>query len=200
VKITRIAQQHKRTDRYAVFVDDVYSFSLSEAALLDSGITKNQEVTEAQVGEFKKRADEDRVYAGVLRYIALRLRSAWGVSTYLDRKNISPALKHEILNKLTINHLIDDEQYAQAYIHDRQLTRPISRTKLIFELRKKHIAQEIIDRVVSDESRDETDALKQLIASKRQQSRYQDDLKLMQYLSRQGFHYSDIKTAMDSIE
>lgn len=200
MKITRIAQQHKRTDRYAVFVDDVYSFSLSEAALLDSGITKNQEVTEAQVGEFKKRADEDRVYAGVLRYIALRLRSAWGVSTYLDRKNISPALKHEILNKLTINHLIDDEQYAQAYIHDRQLTRPISRTKLIFELRKKHIAQEIIDRVVSDESRDETDALKQLIASKRQQSRYQDDLKLMQYLSRQGFHYSDIKTAMDSIE
>jgi len=39
--------------------------------------------------------------------------------------------------------------------------------------------------------------LRELIAKKRQQSRYQDKLKLMQYLSRQGFGYGDIKTVLE---
>ena len=58
------------------------------------------------------------------------------------------------------------------------------------------MAEEIIQRVIGDEASDDTAALRAVIASKRRQAKYQDDLKLMQYLARQGFGYDDIKQAL----
>ncbi len=43
---------------------------------------------------------------------------------------------------------------------------------------------------------DEFDVLLQEVEKKRRQSRYSDDLKLMQYLARQGYRYDDIKRAL----
>jgi len=196
VKITAIRPQQKRTDRFAVFVDGVYSFSLSESAVLASGITLGQEIDTKQLGEYRQGSENDKLYVQTLRFITLRLRSEWEVEHYLQRKNASPALIKEILNKLRVLQLVDDARYAQSYIHDRQLARPTSRRKLTFELRKKHVPQSVIDSALNGEERDEQQAIISLIERKRLQTRYADDLKLMQYLSRQGFHYSDIKEAL----
>lgn len=193
--ITSIRQQQKRTKRYSIFVDGSYAFSLSEPALLSSKITRGQEVNQEQFRELTLLASGDTLYNQVCRYVTLRLRTAWEVSQYLQRKQASPALITEILNKLSNVDLINDARYVQAYIHDRQLARPTSRRKISFELRKKHVADEIIEAVLGGDTTDQT-ALTALISRKRQQSRYQDDLKLMQYLSRQGFHYGDIKEAL----
>jgi len=114
----------------------------------------------------------------------------------LERKQAPPALIDELLNKLTNIGLVNDAEYAKVYIHDRQLLRPTSRLKISFELRKKHVSGEIIEDALNASEDIEQTALKDLIERKRQQTRYQDDLKLMQYLARQGFHYSDIKKAL----
>jgi regulatory protein len=200
MKITRITQQQKRTNRYSVFVDGVYSFSLSEAALISSQVTRGQELSQTQLGELKRLSTDDKLYNKACRYVAIRPHTAWEVSCYLERQQASPALIDEILNKLSNIGLVDDAQYAKAYVHDRQLLRPTSRRKIMFELRKKHVAGDIIEAVLqANEGTDQT-TLQTLVERKRQQSRYQDDLKLMQYLARQGYHYSDIKAVMKSSE
>jgi regulatory protein len=111
----------------------------------------------------------------------------------LERKNGSPTLKEQIVNKLTNIGLIDDEKFAKAFVADRRLLRPTSRRKLIAELRKKRLASGIIEQAVGSEKDEERTALAEVIAKKRKQAKYQDDLKLMQYLARQGFNYDDIK-------
>ena len=198
MKITKIVQQQKRTNRYSISVDGTYAFSLSEAALLSSKITRGQELTQKQLRELKLLSGDDKLYAQAFRYAALRMHTSWEIARYLERKQASPALIQELLNKLSNSGLINDTQYAKSFVHDHQLLRPTSRRKIIFELRKKHVPQAIIEAVLS--SNDETDqtALRTIIENKRQQSRYQDDLKLMQYLARQGFHYGDIKQALSS--
>jgi len=195
MKVTKITKQQKNETRYSVFVDGSYAFSLSQAALLSSKLVKGQEVSQKQLGELKQLANGDKLYNQACRYVTLRLRTSWEVSQYLQRKQASPTLIQEILNKLSNSGLIDDGQYVQAYVHDRQLARPTSRRKIIFELRKKHVSNEVIEAALNSDDTDQT-ALRVLINRKRQQPRYQDDLKLMQYLSRQGFHYGDIKEAM----
>ena len=45
--------------------------------------------------------------------------------------------------------------------------------------------------------KNELEVLKELIERKRKQTKYKDDLKLMQYLTRQGFSYDHIKTALN---
>jgi regulatory protein len=196
MKITSIKQQIGRTDRYSIFVDGKYTFSLRDTALLESKLVNGQELTIQQVKDYQRLSEDDKVYNLTLRYVISRPHSRWEVESYLQRKKTSPALAEQILNKLSIINLVDDEKFAQAFVADRQLLRPASRRKITLELRKKHVADEIISRAVGNEAQTEQTALQSIIERKRRQTRYQDDLKLMQYLARQGFNYNDIKTAL----
>lgn len=196
MKITSIKQQVKHNNRYSVFVEGEYAFSLSESALIESKITSGQELSQKDIEEYKQLSDDNKLYDRALRYISLRPRTTWEIETYLKRKDASPSLVETILNKLSIVGLIDDKKYAQAFVHDRRLLRPSSRRKLINDLRKKHIPSTVIEEAVGTESVDESNALRHIIDRKRQQVKYQDDLKLMQYLARQGFNYGDIKDAL----
>jgi regulatory protein len=202
MRITAIKQQVKRAGRYSIFVDDKYAFSLSDSALLDSRLITGQELTPTQIRELKQAADDDKLYNLTLRYLALRPRSRWEVEFYLQRKKASSALINSILNKLSILNLINDEEFARIFVANRRLLRPTSRRKITNELRQKHLAADVIEAAVGNEAENETSALQTIINQKRKQSRYQDDLKLMQYLARQGFSYGDIKAALqhDSLD
>jgi regulatory protein len=197
MKITSIKQQVRRVDRYSIFVEGKYAFSLSEVALLESKLASGQELTKQQLKEYKQLSNDDKLYNQALRWVAMRPRSRWEIEFYLVRKKeASPALTEIILNKLSNIGLIDDAKLARAFVNDRRLLRPASRRKLIMELRKKRIADEIIEEAVGTDRDDEQAALHDVIERKRRQTKYQDDLKLMQYLARQGFNYDDIKSAL----
>ena len=197
MKITKITQQVKNLDRYSIFVDDNYSFSLSESALLESKLTSGQELTAEQVAEYKQLSSDDKMYGRALKYVALRPRSVWEVETYLQRKDSPAPLIEQITNKLKRYGFLDDVKFAEAFVRDRRLLRSSSVRKITLELRKKHVASEAIEQALAVDETDDQAMLVELIAKKRRQSKYQhDNLKLMQYLARQGFSYSDIKSAL----
>lgn len=198
--VTSIKAHISQRGKYSVFIDGEYVFSLSDSALLESKLVRGQDLDEKQIEAFKQRSADDLLFEQTIRYVSLRLRTAWEVKSYLSRKGASPALITSILNKLSDIHLIDDEKYVRAYINDRQLFRPTSRRKIILELQKKHIDGEVIKDAAAAvlEQNEEQTALQAIIRRLRKQSRYQNDLKLMQYLSRQGFNYGDIKAALSN--
>lgn len=198
MKVTAIKQQIRRAGRYSIFVEGKYAFSLGDTALLQSKLVTGQELTEKQVSELKQLSSEDKLYNMTIQYIALRSRTKWEIKTYLERKKASPALVDTILNKLSVIGLIDDKKFARAYVNDRQLLRPTSRRKIILELRKKHIADSTIQEVMGLEINNDKQALRAIIEIKRRQAKYKDNLKLMQYLARQGFNYGDIKDALNN--
>ena len=200
MKITAIKSQVKRAGRYSIFVDEKFSFGLSADALIESRITVGLEINLVQVIEFKKLSNDDKIYSQVLNYLAIRPRSEWEIKTYLTRKGAHPALLDSILSKLSNTDLINDNKFAEAFVRDRRLLRSSSRRKLILELRKKRVPDSAIQAAVGNEPEVETAALRDMINKKRKQSRYQDDLKLMQYLARQGFGYGDIKDALQNQE
>lgn len=196
MKITAIQSQVKRAGRYSIFVDGKYSFSFGESALLDQALHIGQELAESDVAELKRLSGDDKIYNAVLRYIAMRARSEWEITSYMTRKEADTALQQQILNKLSDYGYVNDESFARSWVQNRRLLRPISLRKLQQELKLKHISGEIIQKVLADDEVSEVDILKQLIEKKRRQSRYQDSQKLMQYLAGQGFGYGDIKQAL----
>ena len=195
MKITAIQAQVKRAGRYSIFVDGKYSFSFSESTLLEQALRIGQDLTEAEVSELKRLSGDDKIYSAVLRYLAMRARSEWEITTYLTRKEADGALQEQILNKLRDYGYVNDENFARSWVENRRLLRPISLRKLQQELQIKHISSDIISLVLQDDTTDEQTVLLQLIERKRRQSRYQDNQKLMQYLASQGFGYGDIKEA-----
>lgn len=200
MKISNIVQQDKREDRYSIFVDGKYGFSLSEGALLESGLAPGQELDADELKHWKQESADDKIAGNALRYAAMRLRSTWEMEQYLKRKQASPALTEKILNKLSNINLLNDEAFAAAWVANRRLLRPTSKRKLQQELRAKRVPDEVIDiTLAEDDAADEQAALRELIAKKRSLPKYKaDPLKLMQYLARQGFNYEDIKGALDN--
>lgn len=201
MKVTAIKAQLRRKGRFSIFLDGQYSFSLGEAALLSSKLVIGQDIDSKQLRELQRLSADDVLQAQAERYASSRLHSRWELEAYLQRKAASPALSNSILNKLSANGFVDDYRFAAAYLADRQRLRPTSRRKIMFELRAKHVSEEVIQNVMDagEEEHDEQATLRDLIKRKRQQSRYQDDLKLTQYLVRQGFNYTDVKAAIQEM-
>ena len=196
MNITAIKQQVKLAGRYSIFVDEKYSFSLSEGTLLDEKLYVGMELDKTQVESYKKLSADDKAYNLTLAYVARRPRSRWELEDYFRRKGYDEEVGVQILEKLERLGFVNDENFARSWVENRRLLKPISTRKLSMELRQKRIADETIRKVLAEDETDELDTLRQLVERKRKQTKYQDDMKLMQYLARQGFGYDDIKQAL----
>jgi len=133
-----------------------------------------------------------------LRYVTMRPRSEWELRTYLRRKTVDAPIIQEIVERLTPIGLLDDMAFARSWVANRRLLKPTSIRKLRLELKQKHVAEYIIDQVLRDDETNERDVIRALITKK--QARYPDQMKLMQYLARQGFSYDDIKMSLGDQE
>lgn len=198
MKITAIKQQVKRTDRYSVYVDGDYAFSLSEGALLEQRLISGQELDAQQLAALKETSGNDKAYGNTLRYVAMRPRSVGEVRDYLRRKEIDEPVAVQIIERLTRVGLLDDLAFARMWVANRRLLKATSLRRLRMELKQKHLSPGIIDQVLAEDETDDRTALRQLAQKKR--VRYSDDVKLMQYLARQGFGYDDIKTVLAELE
>jgi regulatory protein len=197
VKVTEIKAQVKTAGRYSIFIDGKYSFSLSDVALLEQHVRIGQELSKEQVDVLKQLSQDDKMFGATLRYVGIRPRSEWEMRSYLQRKHASPALVGSILNKLSKSGIIDDLAFAKAWVESRRLLRPTSKRKLQQELRAKRVSDEVIGQVLAADAADERLVLQELAVKKR--GRYVDDMKLMQYLVRQGFSYDDVKAVVQEL-
>ena len=189
-KITNIKQAVKNPERANVFVDGKYEFSLDVTQLLDLKLKVGQEITLAQLSEFKKLSEYGKLYQRTLEWVLSRPRSEKETSDYLYKKIYEKKLDKEYINqiieKLEKKTYLNDEAFAKWYVENRFVKKGISKKRLSLELAKKGISREIVERVLKDSGRDEKEEILKIIAKKR--ARYDDD-KLIQYLGRQGFSY-----------
>lgn len=200
MKITSIQAQVKQAGRYSIFVEGTYAFSLSADALLDAGLTQDQELTDADIEHYKRLSSEDKAYNLTLAYVARRMRSEGELMDYFRRKAYAPELSAEIMAKLRRIGFVDDEAFARRWVENRRNLHASSSKKLRLELRQKKVPDHIVQTVLADDETDERALLRELVEKKRKMSRYQDDQKLMAYLARQGFSYDDIKAALTNAE
>lgn len=196
MKITSIQQQQRQHDRYSLYVDDKYAFSLSESALLSAGISSGQELSRAELKQFKQLSADDKAFGRALKYVLMRPRSEWEMTEYLRRKEVAEPTVDTIMGRLRQSTLLDDRAFARSWVENRRVLKPTSRQRLSQELRQKHVASDIIDDVLREDTQeiDEQQIIRDVIERKRK--RYPDQQKLIAYLARQGYRYDDIKSAL----
>ena len=196
-KITDIKQQKRSSERFSLYIDGRYSFSLGDLELSNAGLRVGQELTAGEVEHWQSQALEAKAYNAALGQLSYRRRSLREVADYLKRKEYDDDIAASVIRRLEDLKLIDDAAFAAAWIADRQLLRPRSRRTLQVELMKKGIARDTIAEALSEVSEDsQLDVLTDLIERKRRQSSYADPQKLMAYLARQGYGYDQIKKAL----
>ncbi|MDR1032987.1 MAG: RecX family transcriptional regulator [Candidatus Nomurabacteria bacterium] len=216
MQITAIGAQIKDPNRVNVSIDGRYSFSLDIAQLAELGIKVGQELDEARLAELREASTYGKLYMRALEYVLSRPHSRREVKDYLRRKTfdkkykvrgknelktkegVSQATADAVLARLTERGYVNDLKFAQFWVENRNLSKGASRRKLQSELAAKGVDKAIVDEVLADTSREDSEELKKMIAKKA--ARYDDERKLIAYLARQGFNYDDIKTALRGSE
>ena len=192
--ITNLTRQKRDTTRLNVFLDGMYSFSLSMEAA--RGLQRGQELSPADIARLQREDEAHRAYVQALRLLGYRARSEGEITRALQQKGYATEAIDAAMARLQDQRYVDDETFARAWLEHRGRFRPRSVRALRYELQQKGIDRETIDHVLSDV--DEDAAAWNAVAGKLDRWRALDQetlrKKVMGLLSRRGFSYDTLRT------
>ena len=216
--ITDIKEAVRDQDRLNIYIDGKFFCSLALSQVVDLKLKIGRVLTDEELVELKRASEFGKLYQRALEYALLRPHSQKELRDYLKKKTLSRTIRvknkktgecqtklkegfdaslvEPVLARLIERGYVDDERFARLWVENRSVRKGVSRKKLRLELQAKGVAQDIIENCLSEGVRNEQEELAKVIAKKAK--KYPDEQKLIQYLLRQGFNYSDILDALSA--
>lgn len=202
MNITAIKAQVKNTERVSVFVEGVFSFSLSLSELVSTGLKNGVELTEHDIDQYKKLSMIGKKRMKLLNWVTLRPRSSGELKIYikmklsLDKTLLSDEEKQGLETEMITRGYVDDTRFAEWWL-SRRTSQAKSKQRLSSELMQKGINRQLIAEQV--QGLDNDLALTSQIRKHAGKTKYRSDpKKFIAYLMRQGFSYSDITAALEA--
>lgn len=216
--ITDIKEAVRDQDRLNIYIDGKFFCSLALSQVVDLKLKIGRVLTDEELVELKRASEFGKLYQRALEYALLRPHSQKELRDYLKKKTLSRTIRvknkktgeyqtklkegfdaslvEPVLARLIERGYVDDERFARLWAENRSVRKGVSQKKLRLELQAKGVAQDIIENCLSEGVRNEQEELAKVIA--RKAKKYPDEQKLIQYLLRQGFNYSDILDALSA--
>lgn len=145
-KITAIEVQKKNPNRVSIYLDEKFAFGLSR--IVAAWLRVGQELSEEKVAALRQEDAREMSIQKALRFLGYRARSVREVRNYLQKHEIPEAVIELTLRRLQENNLLNDQEFAQAWVENRATFRPRSRRALAMELRQKGLDDELIQQTL----------------------------------------------------
>jgi regulatory protein len=162
----------------------------------------------------------EKYFTLAIRYLTIRPRSEKEIADYLKKKEAPSDILLRVISELKRKKFLNDEEFAKSWVRHRSTFKLQGDKFIKFELRRKGISSEIIEKVLGDESRsmnqesplrqgfagqaeiktdDEKAAelVQKRIGKYKGMTRQEIYQKLGGFLARRGFDYDTIKAAID---
>jgi regulatory protein len=192
-KITAIETQKKNPNRVNIHLDDQFAFGLSR--IVAAWLSPGQLISDEKIAVLQTEDAKEVAMLKALRFLGYRARSMQEVRANLEKHEIPEAAIVHTLGRLQENGLLNDSEFAQSWVENRNTFRPRSRRALAMELRHKGLADEVVQEVLDnnlDEDALALDAARKY-ARKVQKLGWQEfRLKLGGFLGRRGFSYATV--------
>ena len=191
-KITALEPQKRRPDRVNLYLDDQFAFGLSR--IVAGWLQVGQELSDGKVAALRAEETREQAQQQALLLISYRPRSADEVRQNPRKHEYAETVIETVVARLQEAGLIDDLRFAQTWVENRAAFRPRSQRALQMELRRKGVAEDVIERALEDADDDGA-----ALQAGRQKARrfaaleWQDfRRKLGEFLARRGFGYDVI--------
>lgn len=202
--ISAIKFQQKDNLRASIYIDARFAFGVNVATIEHFRLRKGDEIDSIY---YEKICTYDITIAAsriAQKFLNSRRRTERDVRRKLKEKEIPDNLIDSTIVELKAAKLIDDAAFAQAFIHDRLLTKSISRSKLALELQAKGVNRDIANHVLQELTSDDDDferamkaATKKLPSIERKETdERQRSQKLYAFLASRGFTGTTILKAL----
>lgn len=113
--ITKITTQKKNKERYNIFLNEDYAFSVDEAVLAKFQLKKGMELDELDISEIQFDDEVKKAFNAALVFLSYRMRSKKEIIDYLKKKEVDEPIIPEVLHKLTEYKYVDDAEFAKSY-------------------------------------------------------------------------------------
>ncbi len=140
-----------------------------------------------------------KAYDLSLNFLALRDRSVKEVKEYLYKKKFNSEIIELTLLTLQENRLLDDDKFAQEFIHTREKIRPKSKFALRYELKNKGVCDTIIEKQLDriDEYKSAYNAIGPKISTWLQLEKKIIKNKMFGFLKNRGFNWEVSKATWE---
>jgi regulatory protein len=208
--ITAVKPAVRTPNRYNVFVDKQYSFSLNESQLVSEKLHSGLEINDQDLARLQKLSEFGKRYSRLVDLCLRRPHSIKELRDYGKRKKWDDDEISNLLEKLQKSHLAGDEDFARFWVNSRLASKKHGPKLIALELTQKGVDREIINLVMQELTSYDSavthnlaslslkkqiqENLRLLISKKR--PKYSDDRKLIAYLMRRGFSYDEIRESL----
>jgi regulatory protein len=199
-RISAIEPQQKNPKRVNIYLDGKFAFGLT--AVVAAWLRVGQDLGEDKIAGLKEQDEREITYQKALHFLSYRPRSTEEVRQNLLKRGISQSLIEETLHRLQSTGLVNDEDFARAWVENRNIFRPLGKPALRMELRRKGLSDEIV-KTVLDTQVNEADLA---LTTARKYARRLEDLewpafrqKLSGFLARRGFSYTTLAPVVSGV-
>ncbi len=207
MRIVRIRPHRDRT-RVILEVDDgePRRFTLSEETVVRSGLRVGQTLDASSIEEILGQDSEIRAKDTALRLLGTRARGRAELKRRLRARGFSADTANRSVDELAAAGLVDDQEYAKAFVRSRIRSRPRSPGVIAQELRARGIPENIsaqaLRDILEEEQVAEVDLARRVAA--RFIPRRGEDLRkrrrrLYNLLARKGFESDTIRQVVDEV-
>lgn len=198
--ITAIEPQQKNPQRVNIYLDGEFAFGL--ARITAAWLKVGQGLDDDKIAALQAEDARETAYQKALHFLSYRPRSSQEVRQNLTKRGCDGTLVEETISRLQRAGLVNDEDFARAWVENRSAFRPRSKSALRMELRQKGLSDEVV-RSVLDEGVDEQALAFE--AARKQARRYtglewpEFRQKLGGFLARRGFSYTTLAPVVSEV-
>ena len=107
-------------------------------------------MSEEKIEQLRLEDGRERAYQQAMLFLSYRARSESEIRQNLRKHEIPEAVIEQTLERLRQTGLANDDQFAQAWVENRNTFRPRSRRMMAMELQQKGLADEAIQSAVAE--------------------------------------------------
>lgn len=202
MKITEIKRQKRNRNRVSIFIDGKYCFSLDYSTLARSNLNIGDEVTDEEKEKLIAKDEFSRTRDYAYTLLSYRDRSEYELKRRLFEKGFHSEAIREVLTFLKDRGFVDDRSFVNKWVDNIIMSRPMGRMKVVYELRRKRVNEDIIEEVCDEKLGFDTETiLARKAAEKRMNvlTSYPQDIirkRLHTFLRNRGFDFEIIRELM----
>lgn len=194
--VSSIEEQKNNKNRYSVFIDGRYAFSLDDETLFKSKLKAGDEITEEKAAALIRSAQYMTCKDYGFKLVSKKLYTAHDLLQKLKAKEFDKAIAEEVCSRFTELGLIDDRAFAEAYISDASKLKQKGKRAISSELYRHGIEKALIDELL--DGFENPDGLEKII-SKRLKDKNPDRKTLNNLFAacmRKGYSAGEVKNAL----
>lgn len=147
-RITDVQTQRKRAERRSIFVNGEFAFGISEEMYVKHALFNGRVLTRQFLEEVLGEEERYQARQVALRFVNRRMRSLQEIEKKLAEREFTSDIITDTVAFLREYNLVDDANFARAYVNDQLLRRPIGRRRLQMELQKKGVDRDQVGTIL----------------------------------------------------